>query len=67
MALTTHNPNSYAIHTQHTQPQRTGGVAHNFNEVRYLLCRLDRAFYERQASGLGDGRPSLAGAGGGSY
>jgi len=36
-------------------------VAHAFNEVRYLLCRLDRAFYERQAAASAGGGAASAG------
>jgi hypothetical protein len=42
-------------------PQRQGGVAAAHNEVRYLLSRIDRAFYERAAGALLDGRPSFGG------
>jgi hypothetical protein len=36
-------------------PQRQGGVALAFDEVRYLLGRLDRAFYDRLPGGGGGG------------
>ncbi|KIY97893.1 hypothetical protein MNEG_10066, partial [Monoraphidium neglectum] len=41
--------------TEQLSDERQGGVAHAFNEVRYLLCRLDRAFYERQAGAMDGG------------